>query len=262
MAEGVLKRIGRRIGRGCYLVLLAIVRLVSPRYALRGTENLPDGACLLVGNHSQMYGPIAAELYVPGPHWAWCAGEMMAWREVPAYAYEDFWSKKPLSVRWFFRIASYLITPVAVCVFNNAHTIPVYHDARARATFRRTLEKLHGGGRVVIFPECYTPYNNVVYDFRKEFVDIGRMYARREGKPLPFVPFYVCPRLGTLSFGKPVFPDTSADPTVDRARVCRALQDAVTELALSQPPHTVVPYPNMPKKEYPGSHPLKYHDLP
>ena len=253
--------IGKRIGRVCYRPIYGAVRLVSPRYELRGTENLPEGACVLVGNHSQMYGPIAAEIYTPGPHWVWCAGEMMAWREVPAYSFADFWSKKPRSVRWLYRIASYLITPLAVCVFNNAHTIPVYHDARVMTTFRRTLEKLSAGERVVIFPECYTPYNNIVYAFREQFVDVGRMYARREGKPLPFVPFYVCPKLKTLTLGEPVFPDAAADPAADRSRVCRALLDRITETALAQPPHTVVPYPNMPKKEYPGSHPLRIHDL-
>ena len=253
--------IGTRISRACYRVIFSIVRLVSPRYALRGTENLPEGACVLVGNHSQMYGPIAAEIYTPGPHRVWCAGEMMAWREVPAYSFSDFWSKKPASVRWLYRIASYLITPLSVCVFNNAHTIPVYHDARGMITFRRTLQSLSAGERVVIFPECYMKHNNIVYAFRKEFVDVGRMYARREGKPLPFVPFYVCPKLATMTFGEPVFPNAAADPAEDRARVCRALQDGITAMALAQPPHTVVPYPNMPKKEYPGSHPLMTYDL-
>ena len=32
--------IGTRISRACYRVIFSIVRLVSPRYALRGTERL------------------------------------------------------------------------------------------------------------------------------------------------------------------------------------------------------------------------------
>ena len=33
--------------------------------------------------------------------------------------------------------------------------------------------------------------------------------------------------------------------------------DGITALALAQPAHTVVPYPNMPKKQYPKKIPLE-----
>ena len=90
-----------------------LVRLFSPKIQVVGRENLPEEPCVIVGNHSQMYGPIAGELYTPGKHYIWCAGEMMHWKEVPDYAFEDFWSEKPKAVRWVFRLLSYLITPVS-----------------------------------------------------------------------------------------------------------------------------------------------------
>ena len=67
-----------------YRLLYRIVWLVSPKYTLFGEENLPDEPCVLVGNHCQMYGPIAAELYLPRPHAIWCIGEMMSRKEVPS----------------------------------------------------------------------------------------------------------------------------------------------------------------------------------
>ena len=124
------------------------VWLFSPKWKLSGAEKLPEGPCVIVGNHSQMYGPIAAELYTPGRHWVWCAGEMMHKEEVAAYAYRDFWSGKPKAVRWFYRLLSHLIVPLSVCVFNNAHTVAVYHDARALATFRDSAQKLRDGDRL------------------------------------------------------------------------------------------------------------------
>jgi hypothetical protein len=33
--------------------------------------------------------------------------------------------------------------------------------------------------------------------------------------------------------------------------------DAITEIAVRQPEHTVVPYPNIPKKQYPKNIPLE-----
>ena len=38
-----------------------------------------------------------------------------------------------------------------------------------------------------------------------------------------------------------------------RKRVAAALMDRITAMALQMPPHTVVPYPNVPRREYPRS---------
>ena len=36
--------------------------------------------------------------FLPGERSVWCAEEMMTFREVPDYAYRDFWSQKPVAV--------------------------------------------------------------------------------------------------------------------------------------------------------------------
>ena len=235
------------------------VWLFSPKWRLSGAEKLPDGPAIIVGNHSQMYGPIAMELYTPGRHWVWCAGEMMHREEVAAYAYQDFWSGKPKAVRWFYRLLSHLIVPLSVCVFNNAHTVGVYHDARLLSTFRESAQKLKEGDRLVIFPECYDEHNNIVHAFQDRFIDLGLMYYKQTGKALPFVPLYVAPALGTLYFGEPILYDPAAPAEAERTRVAAALMDAVTDLAVALPEHTVVPYPNIPKKDYPKNIPLQVY---
>ena len=233
---------------------------LSPVYTLRGEENLPEGACVIVGNHSQMYGPIAGELYIPGKHRIWCAGEMMHRKETAVYAYEDFWSGKPKAVRWFYRFLSHLIGPLSELVFTNAHTIPVYRDARLMTTFRESVSALESGERVVIFPECYTRHNNIVYAFQEKFVDLARLYGRKTGENAVFVPMYLAPRLKTLSFGAPVAFRADLPIGEERSRICGHLMDEITRMALSQPEHTVVPYPNMPKRRYPKSLPLEVYD--
>lgn len=236
-----------------YRVIRYLVWLFSPKWTLRGAENLPEGPCVIVGNHSQMYGPVAGELYIPGRHWAWCAGEMMHRTEVADYAYRDFWSNKPKAARWFYKLLSHAIVPLSLCVFNNAHTVAVYHDARALATFRESARKLKAGDRLVVFPECYDEHNNIVHAFRDRFVDLGRMYFQQTGAQLPFVPLYIAPRLGVLTFGKPILYDPAAAPDAERQRIVGALMDGITALALALPPHTVVPYPNVPRREWPRS---------
>ena len=154
-----------------YKVICFFVRLFTPRYRVLGAENLPYGPCVIVGNHSQMLGPIAGELHMPGKPYIWCAGEMMVWKEVHAYAYRDFWSGKPKAVRWFYRLLSYLITPLSVCLFNNARTVPVYHDTRLITAYRRSIELLREGRSILIFPECYEEHNHIVHAFQDRFVD-------------------------------------------------------------------------------------------
>ena len=240
-----------------YRVIRWLVWLFSPHYRLEGTDNLPEEPCVIVGNHSQMYGPIAGELYTPVPHYVWCAGEMMNKKEVPAYAYRDFWSGKPKSVRWFFRLMSYVITPLAVCIFNNAHTIAVYHDTRLISTFRDSMEKLQAGNSIIIFPECYDEHNNIVHDFQDKFVDLARFYYKRYGKALNFVPMYLAPKLSRVFYGEPVRFDPTAPIAGERRRICNALMDRITQIAVAQPEHTVVPYPNISKRLYPQNIPLE-----
>lgn len=242
-----------------YKLIKALVRLFYGKTRVVGAENLPDGPCIVVGNHCQMNGPIAFELDFPGTHYTWCAGEMMHWKEVPAYAFRDFWSKKPKRVRWLFRIASYLITPLAVCVFNNANCIGVYRDTRIIQTFRETVEKLMSGASVIIFPEHDPPRNNILSDFQDRFVSVARQYQRRSGKPVSFVPVYLAPTTRTMYIGKPV----PFDPDLPSHEACRRISDElmqrITDLAVALPRHRVVPYRNIPKKNYPYNTPLEVY---
>ena len=242
-----------------YRVIRWLVWLFSPRFRIVGEKNLPDGPCVIVGNHSQMYGPIAGELYTPGKHDIWCAGEMMNKKEVAEYAYRDFWSGKPKWNRWFYRILSRLIGPLAELIFTNAHTVAVYHDTRIISTFRESIARLCAGRRLVIFPEHYIRHNNIICDFQDKFIDLARFYYKKTGQALCFVPLYLAPRLKTMYYGKPVVFDPEAPIAQERRRLCGALMDGITAMAVALPEHTVVPYPNIPKKQYPENLPLEVY---
>ena len=245
----------KKLSHVVYRVVVFIARCLFPNPTLEGLENLREGACVIVGNHAQIYGPIAAQLYVPGNPLIWCAAEMMHLKEVPDYAYKDFWSIKPKATRWFYRLLSYIIAPLSVCIFNNAHCVGVYRDMRLTSTLRETLHSLQSGTSVVIFPEHGVAHNHIVCDFQEGFVNLGQLYARRTGEALRFVPMYVAPELGKLAFGAPVCyrPDENAE--AERRRVCEALMDAITALAVAQPRHRVVPYLNLSRRQHPYNKP-------
>ena len=234
-----------------YKVFLFFVKLFYPKTEFEGQDNLPDGPCIIAANHAQMDGPIAGILYYPREKRIWCIGEMMHFKEVPAYAFQDFWSKKPKSVRWFFRILSYIIAPFAVCIFTEADTIGVYRDKRLADTLKDSVEALKRREDVIIFPESPTEHNNIIYKFQTGFVDVARMYHRETGENVYFVPMYNAPALKKVVIGKPTVYNSENKPHDERERICDYLMNEITEMARSLPRHTVKPYPNIPREEYP-----------
>ena len=244
-----------------YRLIRWLVWVFYPKTAVEGAEGLPEEPCVIVGNHAQMNGPIVSELYLPGKHYTWCAGQMMELKEVPAYAYQDFWSGKPGYIRWFYKLLSYVIAPVSVCVFNNAETIPVYHDTRIITTFRTTIRRLTEGASVVIFPEHYVPYNHILCDFQDKFIDVARFYHRKTGRELSFTPLYIAPALKTAYLGTPTRFRSDAPIAQERQRIKAYLMAEITRMAESLPEHTVVPYPNIPKRNYPKNIPSEDHSL-
>ena len=162
-------------------LIKAAVRAVYPKIRVVGEENLPPEPVVYVGNHSQMNGPIACELYTPGEQYIWCAGEMMDKKEVPAYAYQDCWSEKPKAVRWFYKLLSHIIAPLSQLVFTNANAIGVYHDTRILSTFKKTVAALQEGALMELFPEHHVPRNNIICEFQDRFIDVAKRSEERRG---------------------------------------------------------------------------------
>lgn len=234
-----------------YRAIKGIVKALFPKMQVEGLENVPKNGAILVGNHGHMYGPIAAELYLGSNRFTWCAAEMMNLKEVPPYAFQDFWSRKPRYTHGFYRILSYLIAPLSVLIFNNANTIPVYHDARVMTTFRQTVRALCEGKNVVIFPEHHVPCNNIIYSFQDRFIDTARMYYNHTQKELSFIPMYIAPRLKKIILGKPIRYRADASMDQERCRIREELMEAITRMGRALPRHIVIPYEVIPHRDYP-----------
>ena len=236
-----------------------IVGVFYPKMELVGLEKLPEESCILVGNHSQAHGAIITEERLPFDHYTWCASQMMDKKEVCRYALEDFWQDKPKYLQPLFWLVSKIIKYPAVYIMSHARTIPVYHDNRCLTTFRRSMEKLQDGYHLVIFPECREKYNNIVYEFQDRFIDLAKMYYKRTGKALCFVPMYLAPKLRKIFFGDPIRYDPAVPMDTQRVQIKQQLMDAITELACAQPLHTVIPYRNVSKKNYPKNLPCEVY---
>lgn len=237
-----------------YKFIWHLVWIFYPRIRIEGMENLPEEPAIVVGNHAQAHGPIFSELYFPGNRYIWCAGQMMDPKLVPDYAYEDFWCDKPSWSKPFYRLLSHLIAHPAALIMRKADTIPVYRDSRVISTFRETVRRLEAGNHVIIFPECRKSYNQIVCLFQENYVDVAKLYYRRTGKALLFVPLYLAPRLHRAYFGTPIPFNPENSIAQERTRINSGMMEEITRIAESLPEHTVIPYPNLPKKCYKTNH--------
>lgn len=233
-----------------FRILKWFVRLFYGRMEIEGLENLPEKNAVLVGNHSQMDGPIAGELFLPENCYTWCAGQMMKLKEVPQYAFTDFWSQKPKWTHPFYKLLSYIIAPLAVLVFNDARTIAVYRDMRVMSTFKTSIKMLQEGKNLLIFPEKDERYNNILYRFQENFVDVARLYEKKTQEAVTFVPVYIAPKLRKIYIGKGIVYDSKNEAQEERKRITAYLSDEITDMARKLPCHTVVPYRNIPHKYY------------
>lgn len=231
------------------LIKLA-VRIFYGKMEVVGLENLPDNNAIIVGNHCQMNGPIAGELFMPENCYIWCAGEMMRLEEVPKYAFNDFWSQKSKWTQPLYKLASYIIAPLSVCLFNNARTIAVYRDMRIKSTFKDTLQMLKDGGNILIFPEKDEKYNNILYKFQERFIDVAKLHYKKTGISLTFVPMYIAPKLKKIYIGEGILFDSENNIDEERKKISTYLSDEITKIARELPLHTVVPYRNIPKRHY------------
>ena len=118
-------------------------------------------------------------------------------------------------------------------------------------TFRKSVEGLNSGADIILFPEKAEPYNVILCQFQERFADLAKIYYRKTGKTVCFVPMYLSPKLGKICFGDAVRYNPEAPEEEERTRICSAMMEGVSDLASGLPEHVVVPYLNIPKRDYP-----------
>ena len=212
-----------------------------------GLENLPKEPCIIAGNHAQLHGPINAEFYFPTKKLIWCDGPMMERKEFPKYAYNNFFGGKP---NVFQKMLAHMIAPIITTAFKCADALPVYRDMRIMKTYKATTDILEEGVNVVILPECPEEHNEITNKFNEYFVDVARFYYKHTKKELEFVPMYYCKELKKTLFGTPIKFNVNSPIESERKRICEYLMKQITILAKTLPPHKVIPFNNVKKKDY------------
>lgn len=231
----------------------AVVKSFYKKPNFMGLQNIPEEPCIIVGNHAQLHGPVSMECYFPYKKYIWCIGNLMHIKEAPDYAFKDFWGYKPKHTHWFYKGLARLVSPLLVYLHTNADTIGVYKDNRVLSTFKNSVKGLKNGAHIILFPENHTPFNQIVNEFQTRFVDVAKLYFKDTSKELQFVPMYLAPNLKTIVYGNPIKYNGNKPIEEQRTNICNYLKTEITKMAKDLPTHTVIPYANIKKKQYPKS---------
>ena len=90
----------------------------------------PDNPIVFLGNHAEIYGPIASALCFPVPVRFWVISKMMFnKKEVRAYLYENTFSKKTYLPVFIRKLLAWYLGWLSVNVMNALRAIPVYRDS-------------------------------------------------------------------------------------------------------------------------------------
>jgi 1-acyl-sn-glycerol-3-phosphate acyltransferase len=220
-----------------YHLFIDFMSLFLWRGELIGKEHLTaQGPAVLVANHANSYGPIAAVCALPMRVHTWVIAHMVDKDLAPGWVQADFCERqlhlKPPLGRWLARAMCALIVPL----FRLSGCIPVAAGdyQRMEETLRLSLDVLRKGGFVLVFPEDYRLPRDPVTDmqpFQHSFVRLAEEYYKATGQRLAFIPM-ATHRARFLMIGEPVFHDPLNPAGKERRRLKNSLEQTITRMYL------------------------------
>jgi len=201
-------------------------RIFFRDYQSPPVEALPAPA-VYVCRHRNMRGPIDTLLWLSAPVRPWVFS-VFCRRDTAYRQYLDFtltrragWPRVlavPVA-----RILSWVVP--GLC--GSAGAIPVYRStARVVTTFRKTLDALKAGMRVIIYPDVnYADASDQIGALYEGYLVLGALYHRATGKNLKFIPLRTEKR--KITAGAPIVFDGAKPREQETERVAKAIREAL-----------------------------------
>ena len=196
----------------------------------------PKNPVVFLGNHAEIYGPIASALCFPVPVRFWVISKMMfKKKDVRAYLYENTFSKKtylPVFVR---KLLAWYLGWLSVNVMNALRAIAVYRDSpmKLRQTLRESVEALEQGENLMIFPEH--PEGKYVKGGISElspgFVMLAEAWWKKTGKKMRMMPVFANREKRTFTFGEEIVYEPENGYAAEQERILEAAYQQLTALS-------------------------------
>ncbi len=180
-------------------------RMVNTDHVIQNRDN----PIVFLGNHAEIYGPIASALCFPFPVRFWVISKMMFnKKDVRAYLYENTFSKKTFLPVFLRKLLAWLLGWLSVNIMNSLRAIPVYRDSpmKLRQTLRDSLDALESGDNLMIFPEHPEGkyIKGGISELSPGFLMLAEAWWKKSGKKLRIMPVYANRGKRTFTFGNEI----------------------------------------------------------
>jgi len=220
-------------------IIIFFLRFLMPHKVLgkEHLQGLEEGTVILVCNHGEVYGPVAATLHVPIPFRPWGISEMMDKDVIVDYLYRNTSVRQDWCPDFLKMPLTKMFAPFFLWAFKSLDAIPVYRNSPHALikTFRMTVDAMQAGDNLLIFPERgdrdepgergYA--DEGIGDLYTGFAMLAPAVYKRIGKAVVFVPTYASKKQKTLSFGEGIRYDPAAPVNEEKLRIVNALQTSI-----------------------------------
>lgn len=245
MSEGAIRSEEKRIGETATLkerivtaVVIAILRPFN-RHKMVDLDHVkldPENPVVFLGNHAEIYGPIASALCFPVPVRFWVISKMMFRKQdVRAYLYENTFSKKTYLPPFVRQFLAWFLGWLSVNVMNALRAIPVYRDSpmKLRQTLRESVKALEAGDNLMIFPEH--PEGKYVKGGISElspgFLMLAEAWWKKTGKKLRIMPVFANREKRVFTFGNEIRYEPDNGYAAEQERILSEAYDQLTALS-------------------------------
>ena len=196
----------------------------------------PDNPLVFLGNHAEIYGPIASALCFPVPVRFWVISKMMFnKKDVRAYMYENTFSKKTFLPVFVRKLLAWYLGWLSVNIMNSLRAIPVYRDSpmKLRQTIRESVDALAAGENLMIFPEHPEGkyVKNGISELSPGFLMLAEAWWKKSGKKLRLMPVYANRELRTFTFGDEIDYEPENGFAAEQDRILKEAYEQLVKLS-------------------------------
>ena len=239
--DGTDIMIQKKAGMKEKLVTKIVIGILRPfnRHTMVNLDHIKqenDNPIVFLGNHAEIYGPIASALCFPVPVRFWVISHMMGRsRDVRAYLYENTFSKKTFLPVFVRRLLARLMGWLSVNVMCGLNSIPVYRDSpmKLRMTLRKSIEALENGDNLMIFPEHPDGkyVKGSVSELSPGFLMLAEAWWKRSGRKLRIMPVYANRTKRTFTFGDEIRYEPENGYAAEQERILQEARNQLLQMA-------------------------------
>lgn len=192
----------------------------------------PADPVVYITHHRDKKGPFFTMLWYPGCIHPWTLSVFCKRKDAFNHLYGYTYTKRRGMPKPVAFAAAHIAAGVFSALMRSGGAIPVYRGSiKIKDTMLQSVSALENGESVVIFPDVdYASTDEQVGEMYMGFLALEKLYYKKTGKHLGFVPVYACERTKTMFIGGPVYFEDGAPFATDKARVCADIRVGLNDL--------------------------------